>query len=254
MRLALAPGQYSVIVHAGSKLQECRQLVGNNKPTPFAPTNCVNIVAEQSVSKGAHVARPWSLEISWGVGSNRADAFRSRLEDFGFEGSDNHIIPTIDVGASRHISHHVWASINLFSLGFEDFFRSGDTQFESYDYSSWGMTAALRYQHPLLLSQDPHRGLFAFAGMGAGLTRAVSHFNTSRFPLSGPSSSDRQVHYSRLLTASAGLSWMIWKRLGLYSKARFAIAPTITNLLSETHDVGGWFWTLGIRGAFRGEN
>jgi hypothetical protein len=43
---------------------------------------------------------------------------------------------------------------------------------------------------------------------------------------------------------------MLIPAFGFYAKVRYAVAPTLENLLGDTHDVGGVFASFGLRTTF----
>jgi len=47
-----------------------------------------------------------------------------------------------------------------------------------------------------------------------------------------------------------GLEVMPWQHLGFFAQVSAVTAPVIENLIGDTHDSGGAFWRVGLRGSF----
>ncbi len=244
VRLALAPGDYKLIVRIGETAQECRQRVRPSSEVTFDASDCTRIELEDTTSKGYHVTRPWSVELGMGWANGRDDAFVGRLRDFGFEGSASESAIHIDFSAYRHVSRHVWAGLSVVSLNEAEFIRDGDTEQQRYDWSTTAFLAALRYEHAVLESASEESSLIPYIEVAGGLSRATTLLVAGR--------EDEKVDYGFAVSAAAGVQLMIVPGFGLFAKGRYAVAPTVDNLLGETHDSGGTYVSFGVRGTIVG--
>jgi hypothetical protein len=59
-----------------------------------------------------------------------------------------------------------------------------------------------------------------------------------------------ETHWGYIVSAAAGGQLMLIPAFGFYAKVRYAVAPTLENLLGDTHDVGGVFASFGLRTTF----
>ena len=133
------------------------------------------------------------------------------------------------------------------SLNQEEFIRRGDTEREYFSYNASAVVGSFRYQHPLLLAPSLNQAFIPFVELGVGLSWAKSELQV------GTELPDKETDRGYVLSAGFGALMMVTRRLGVYGKARFAAAPTLDNLLGDTHDVGGWFWSFGLRTTLNGE-
>jgi len=81
---------------------------------------------------------------------------------------------------------------------------------------------------------------------GGGLSLAFTHYrDTSGTP------DDHQLFAGYELAALAGIEFMPWVHFGFFTQLGYTYAPTIRNLIGDTHDAGGWTVSLvGLRGAW----
>ena len=89
-----------------------------------------------------------------------------------------------------------------------------------------------------------NRWLIPFAQAGAGLGRASTTF------IDTTAASDDEIHWGYFLAASAGVNLMPWRYAGFSLRASYRYAPIIDNLIEDTHDSGGLYTSIGLRGAF----
>lgn len=253
VRLAIAAGSYRVIVRQGDRARACRAEVAPGSVTVFSPAQCVRIEIESTARKGDRWLRQptWGFEALAGFGVGVDDAFTSRLGNFGYERTedlltDNRTSGHFELTATRYIGSLVHLTGSFVSLGGDNFFRDGDTETERFEYSSRALIGGARLTYPLTWRYPTGRwgGLIPFADLGVGVVHSKTRLRIGEMP---PSSED---HWGYTLSAAAGGQLMFLPAFGLIAKARYAVAPTIDNLLGETHDVGGWFFGLGVRGAF----
>ena len=247
VRLALAPGAYRVVVRTSATAKECRHTVAPGQTSQFAEQRCKTISIEDTVSKGYHERRPWAIEFANGFLYGREDAFTSRLEDFGYESNrDGDAELALEFTLYRHASQHVWIGLSALTLASNSYRRDGDTEIQEYSWSSFGFLASLLYERPIAHYKSGNPALIPFVEGAAGLTRSSTQLSVGL-------RDDNKVDYGFAVSAAAGVQWMFVPGFGLFAKGRYAAAPTINNLLGDTHDVGGTAFTFGVRGTIRGQ-
>lgn len=252
LRIAIAPGAYRVVIRRGGNAQMCDASVAPGRADVFRPTGCESVDLESGVSKGLlQLQQPtWGLELAGGFGYGVEDAFTERLSDFGFDRDQPFIGNDIASGhVELSVTGYIGARVHLvgsyLTLAGDDFTRSTDTETETFKFGSRAFLGAARLTHPLTWQYPTGRwgGVIPFVDLGLGAARSTTALRI------GEMDPVRETHWGPVISAAAGGQLMIVPAFGFYAKARYAVAPTIDNLIGDTHDVGGWFFSLGIRGA-----
>jgi hypothetical protein len=254
LRIAVAPGAYRVVIRRGGNARVCDAEVAPGRATPFAPARCESIDLESGVPKGLLTLREptWGFELAAGWGYGIDDGYTERLADFGFERDqpflgDDLASGHLELSVTRYIGARVHLGASYLTLAGDDFTRSSDTETETFGFSSQALLGFARLTYPLTWRYSSGRwgGLIPFADLGVGAARANSSLQI------GEMDPTDEVHWGPMFSAAAGGQLMILPAFGLYAKARYAVAPTIDNLIGDTHDVGGWFFSAGLRVAIQ---
>ena len=97
----------------------------------------------------------------------------------------------------------------------------------------------MRGRYPLLGSW-----LMPYAQVGGGVA-------TSQTTLVDPArSEEKERFWGWHASGAVGLEIMPWQHFGFFTQMSFVTAPVIENLIGDTHDSGGAFWRVGLRGSF----
>jgi hypothetical protein len=249
IRIALAPGAYRVMIRRGGRAEECDASVAPGQTTVFRGAGCREVALDEGVAKGRLMAPTWGLEAALGFsGGGVEDGYTDRLSDFGYRrqiglfDSDPHLELTV----TRYLGSRVHLAATYLSLASDDYVRDGDTEIETFEWGAAGLVAAARITYPMLWEWPSGRpgGIIPFAEAGAGVSYARSQLR-----IGGMDSTD-ETHWGYIVSAAAGGQLMLIPAFGFYAKVRYAVAPTLENLLGDTHDVGGVFASFGLRTTF----
>src|SRR5262249_23118427 len=83
VRIAVAPGEYRVLVHHDHVVERCTLDVATGQEGELGSRGTQTQVSA-STAKGSADVPPWSVELSFGLGPGISDAFTQRLKDFGY--------------------------------------------------------------------------------------------------------------------------------------------------------------------------
>jgi hypothetical protein len=229
IRVALAPGEYRVLVRRDKKVERCPVVVRDGATSVLALTHCEVVPQAVGVAKGG-AGRAWTLAIALGAGAEYEDAFTDRLREFGYDNGVLPLAPRIGVTARWRLGPHVQLGGSLGMTGSTDWTRplvgggGEDLRFSWLTLSALGIA---RLDHTPALA--PRTSLFVqgAAGLGLGRTTLVDE-------------ADQEFSESSLgpvLGASTGMEWNTpwWPRFGFGLQYSFAFAPVITNLTGDRH-------------------
>jgi hypothetical protein len=243
VRLALAAGEYRVLVRApgADHLEQCDLVLPKGGGRRLDTERCEEVaLRDESAKGGAEEWRGPRLSVELGVGPAFLvdDDFTARLEEFGYEETPGlfgagHTALAVLVAANRYLE--VGGEIG--TLGSGSYAREADTRID-YEWNTTALGVVARGRYPLVGSL-----LNPFVQVGAGVAMA----NTS---LSGPTMDENERFWGWHASGAVGLELMPWRHVGFFTQASFVTAPVIDNLIGDTHDSGGVFWRIGIRGSF----
>ena len=255
LRLALPEGEYTALVRRVDQLDRCRLDLRSRKTVALNLSECEQVpFAEVEVKGRAEGEVPletMGFELAMGGFTGRRDTYVSTLEDFGFDPDEGLFSDWPDFHISAAVTWSPWRYVSLVAtfsnLDSGTFDRemqemSGDFRRQVFEWESYRLGIGLRASVPLA------RGwVVPYAQASGGLTFAFADFKDGN-------NSESKTHYGYHLATAAGLQMMPtikwWRFVGLYAQAEYIYAPTIENLAGETHDVGGFSFAFGVRGAF----
>jgi hypothetical protein len=241
VRIAVAPGDYRVLVRQGNTLSRCE--VSGGGVVDLA--RCSKETVAEGNPKGGGFARPHRIELLAHMGGERQDAFTETLENFGYK--EKFLDPNSGIALTglRRVSRYVW-------LGGTGAYESSPVWTHDTDglyphRFEWGLmtlAATGRAEAPIgeggiLSTVKVYTQLHAGLGIGRTMLRDQDGAEiTDRFY--GPAVS---VSAGLLLGANDNGRWARGAAMSL--GYQFEYAPVITNELDETHATGGHRLTLG---------
>ncbi|HSD88245.1 MAG TPA: caspase family protein [Kofleriaceae bacterium] len=104
VRVAVAPGEYRVLVRHGSTLSRCD--VSGNGTVDLA--RCHDEAIVSSTTKGGGWTRPYRIEAQLLVGGERHDAYTDTLQAFGYNEQFLSLSTGISLTGLRRIDKHLW--------------------------------------------------------------------------------------------------------------------------------------------------
>lgn len=245
VRLALPPGEYQATLRPESGVPErCTLTLMPERSTVFETMDCAPQSAGSIVPKGSgRNLHRTTFEAGIGALYNgRPDAFLERLATFGYRDSRNQVhrtgaTPFAQVTAGRSLTSHLsvvgtFGTLDARSYARDNLDGYGELESVSYTWTTRRITVSARATY----TKGPW-GAFVQAGAGPAWTTA-RYEEVPDSPLTGH------------LASAFGVTVMPGHRhhgVGLFAQADYIWAPTLKNLLDETHNTGGLSWQLGMR-------
>jgi hypothetical protein len=258
VRLAFASGSYEAFVRgrdvAGAgKIRHCRFALADDRVTTLEPSACEE-VRDQGAAKGqvddpsVVQPEPWTLEASAAVLFRQEDAWTRRLQQFGYKNDDLIKLPNVraSMGASHGIFPHVSLALDAHTLAGDSYYRNVGTGDDRVSFDAYGLAGWIRAQSSPIGRESLHGSHFLLYGQaGAGLSLAFQHLTTGT--TNGAHESSTDTYWGYQLGAMGGVAFQSPGWLGIFAQAGYEYAPTIHNLIGETHDSGGPSVGLGLR-------
>jgi hypothetical protein len=242
LALALPPGEYRVLVRApgADTLAQCDVALTRGGTRRLDTSRCEEVALVSETAKGGDRWRGPRLSIEAGLGAAWLveDEFVDRLGSFGYQETPMlfgppHLALAVMVAQNRYLE--IGGEIS--SLGGGSYQREADTHID-YEWNTTAVGVLVRGRYPLVGSL-----LQPYAQVTGGIA-------TSETRLSGPSMEDSERYWGWHAGAAVGLELMPWRHVGLFTQVGAVTAPVIENLIGHTHDSGGAFWRIGLRGSF----
>jgi hypothetical protein len=246
VRVAVAPGDYEVIVRHGSTLSHCDVSGGGEVDLDHCRDEQIRNEATKG-PLGPRFTRPTRIELGVLVGDERDDAYTQSLANFGYQKD----LIAIDVGlyglALRQVSDELWVGALVGSVKMPQWTRnvSGSSTEQTFDWSTYTAAAVVRGELPFAgAGVGAHFSVFAQldAGLGVGRTQLVNAQNMTY----------DDTYFGPAFGAAAGLhvlGW-VWPGLGASLGYAYDYAPVIKDLIDNTHATGGHRLTFALTYGF----
>jgi hypothetical protein len=247
-RIAVAPGEYEVIIRQGSTLQRCGvSTVNGSSAVDLDRCSSEKVVA--STQKGGRFARPTRIELFGAIGPERRDGYTQTLENFGYE--EDFLAPSqgLGIAVSRRIHEKLWVGVAGAYVTNPQWTRRTEEMPLRFDWSVMTLMGTARgIQQFAETGWLSRAGVYAqvAAGLAMGRTRLLDQDDDAHY----------STHFGPALSAGAGLHFGspgVWKRLpdfimplSMTLGYELVYAPAITNNAGDTHASGGHRLTLGI--------
>lgn len=229
VRIAVAPGDYEVLVRQGDRMLRCPVTA----PGAVELTRCANERYVDSTRKGGRFQPTWRIAVGLGIGSEEGlgkDAFTTTLSNFGFVHHDPEPIqlsaqvtrdtawlPGTPIGvaiAQKHTSE--WS-------------RETDRSPLRFEWTTTLVGGVIR--RDLHLTRRLMVGGELFAGLGIGRTRFIDQDDQVK--------TDTFFGPAVAVNAGLGFDQVIVDDLSLWLTYGLSYAPVIENDIGDTHDSGG---------------
>jgi hypothetical protein len=241
VRIALAPGEYWVLVRHGDYLERCAVSTGPTGTGAVDMDKCSSEKLVITARKGAG----WTtgrtrIEITGLLGGERKDEFIQTLKDFGYKENFGSVTPGIAVTATREVYPKVWIGGVASYAGSPEYTRSApDVSDLRFQWTTTTFAGVARGEYPLV--DRPYGTSVALYGQGAvGLGIGRTSF------LDQDGTTTTQTFYGASLTIGTGILIEGRRGIGLSAGYQFEYAPIIDNLTGDTHASGGHRATLGL--------
>ncbi|MBA3451690.1 MAG: caspase family protein [Deltaproteobacteria bacterium] len=238
VRIAVAPGEYEVLVRQSSTLSRCQVTAGRGGTT-LDMERCSSEDIVVATRKGGGFWRPMRIEVSASVGSEHRDAYTETLENFGYEDEFLGASSGLGLSITRQVDRRFWvglAASHNTSPKWKRFDRYGDLEID-WTLSSI-MAVARGVQHFREHGRGSKFGVYAQAAAGLGMGR--THY------VDVDGSGTNESHFGPSFAGSAGLEFGNsnvpgrWGRGITFSLGyELVYAPVIQNEVGDTHVSGG---------------
>jgi hypothetical protein len=259
IRIALVAGGYEAIVRQASGIVQCHLALADNQVTSLETGNCTPVSEEKTASKGDgavehHVdthssgGSLWEVEGSFGFISTQSDGYVQTLQQFGYQHRGGLLgLPTgrYSLGVSRLIVPHIAAVLELETLGRDTYSREIANSTDSAVLSAYSGALYLR-----VFTDVIGQWLGVYAQLGGGATFGLLDFKTQQ---SGVTPSTTTTYFGYVLSGTVGLSLRLPRYATVFAQVGYERAPTVQNLIGDTHDSGGVVGLVGVRVRFGGE-
>jgi hypothetical protein len=254
VRIAVAPGDYEVIVREGTTLSRCS--VGAGGTVELASCERERLVAsttkggEDTSSGRVTFARPNRIELLAQVGGERRDAYTDTLEQFGYEKELSTTSQGLALVGLRRRSEYVWVGGLAGFQGSEHWSRPSDGLNDlRFSWVTYNLAAVGRLETA-----------FGDSGMNARIkvyAQAFAGLGIARDELRDQSDMvTHSMHVGPVGAIGAGLlvgrddhsGWL--PGLGFSVGYQGEYSPVLKNDIGDRHAVGGHRLTLGLSYGF----
>lgn len=247
-RIAVAPGEYEVLVRRGPRLSRCQVSTAGGESTVDL-ARCTTEAVVTSARKGGGFERPLHVEIVGSIGPERADGYTQTLADFGYR--EQLFDPARGVGLAvmRRIHEKLWVGASGAYVRGPRWTRDTEEMPLRFDWATTLVLATARGVHHLADTGLWSRfGFYAQLGAGVAIGRTQLRDQDDR--------AFRDTHVGPALSAGVGLHVGYpgtYRRVPRFLHPLSATigyelvyAPAITNNTGDTHASGGHRLSVGI--------
>lgn len=240
VRIAVAPGEYDVLVRRGDTLSRCA-ITATRDGATVDLARCTTETVVATTTKGGAAFRPRTRFTVFGTaGGEHRDGYTQTLENFGYT-ENSGLGSSLGLAVTRQISPRLWVG------GFASDGRA--MRWERVDSLS---TLSIEWNTTVIgaLGQGfvpfGNTGFWARNGLygqlGLGLAVARTHF------VDADAMKTRELYFGPALTAGGGYyaqaAWL--PALGVTMGYQFDYARAVDNLAGDTHGSGGHRFSLGL--------
>ncbi|MDB4960259.1 MAG: peptidase caspase catalytic subunit p20 [Myxococcales bacterium] len=242
VRIAVAPGEYEVLVRRGSELSRCQVIAAGAGGGVVDLRRCTTEAIVVATGKGGGFDRPTRIEIGLTSGPERQDGYTQTLRDFGFEDQGTFKLSSgVSITAIRQIERRLWVGASG-SLAGAPRWRRADTdtalEMQWSTATIGGVATVLQpFARSGLLSN-----LAIYGRLGAGLAIATTRFTEV------DGSKATETFFGPALAVAAGLHLESPYFPGVGMSVGYALdyARAINNEIGDTHASGGHRGTFAL--------
>ncbi|MGE0547261.1 MAG: caspase domain-containing protein [Kofleriaceae bacterium] len=236
VRIAVAPGDYDILVRSNDRLSRCPVSAGRGEVT-VELGHCTTEQLAATTRKGGGFERATRIELSGFLGVERHDDYSQTLGDFGYQEDVSLPRPGVAISVLRQIERRLWVGARASYWDAPAWDRDTAMKPLEIDWDTTTTELVARGQQPFGRSR-----FGAYVQVGAGIALGRSRFSdvTGRV--------DRDRFFGPALSIATGLYGESWWLPGAAVSAGYAFdyAATLDNLLGQTHASGGHRVTIGL--------
>lgn len=234
VRIAVAPGEYQVLVRRGSQLSRCQVTAGAGG-AELDLSRCSTEAVTSGTTKGGGLEKGLRIEVGFVAGQERRDGFVDTLENFGWS-EDSGGAGGVQVTVTHHYTDNLRLGYSVSYTTAPSWHREDELTTQSFE---WNVTSFLGHAHA-------HQPLFegkrlaAYATLGLGLAIGRSTF------VDPEEMTSTETFFGPALSAGAGLKFDARFGLGFTMGYQFDYQRAVNNLIGDTHASGGHRVALGL--------
>ncbi len=227
VRIAVAPGEYEVVVRHGTTLSHCSLTDG-----AVDLDHCTNEAIVVATTKGGEEhdsgPPPFRLETHFLVGPERHDGYTDSLAGFGYSESGFSPSAGIESHVLLELHPHLWVGLLGSTTSMTPWSRSvtGSDLSQRFEWSTRTVQAVARGE----IGQDRLHG-YAEIGAGLGIGSTTLH-RADAMEFS-------DTNYGPAFSLGLGGYVDVWHGIGLSLGYQLDYAPVIKDLIGNTHASGG---------------
>jgi hypothetical protein len=234
VRIAVAPGEYDVVVRHNTTLSHC-PVIGGAVDLDHCSNEPIVVATTKGGGTGAWYERTMRLEIGGIIGPERHDAYTNSLAGFGY--SEQALSPSagIEAHALVDINRHVWVGLLASNIDMPSWSHDiiGSDLEEKLE---WNSTSALALARGVV--GEGRFTAYGEFGAGLGMGRTTLH--------AADNMTYTDTSFGPAFALGLGLHLRVWSTIGLASGYQLDYAPDVKDLIGNTHASGGHRWTLSL--------
>ena len=237
VRIAVAPGDYEVLVRQGTTLSRCAV----SAPGTIDLDQCRTEALVPSSTKGGGFEHPTIVEVGGTIGPERSDAYTDRLKEFGYQQRDLLAATEgIELAGLRQVARRLWVGgmVTASRLPTWTSDVAGSDAHQTFDWQLYTLGPIVRgAQHFTDLRAFDHliAHFGGFVQLGAGL--AIGR--TELVDVQNKTFTTTDVGPAFDVGAGLHLSDLAVPGLGLSLGLGYDYAPAFDNSIGDTHAGGG---------------
>ncbi|HEX3476190.1 MAG TPA: caspase family protein [Kofleriaceae bacterium] len=230
VRIAVAPGDYRVLVRHGGAVSRCELTAASGAAVVDLDRCTSEPIAIAAAKGGDEPGRRLRFEVDGVVGAERQDGFTDTLKAFGYQRGGG-LSGGLTLSALRRVERRLWLGGFGALVGTPDWTLPTERQPLRFSWSTATLGPLARAIQPL-----GDHGLAARAGVYAQLGAGIAFGSTRLIDQDDQSTYERFTGWAA--TMGAGLRFD-WPRTGVALGYQFDYASGIHNLIGDTHASGG---------------
>jgi Caspase domain len=236
VRIAVAPGEYRVLVRQGTTLSRCEVTAGGIVDL----SRCSKEeVVDENTKGGEESSRPSRTEYQFFLGGERQDGYTSTLESFGYKQDFMSQTWGVRIAQIVRLTKYVWVGGSLNASNAPNWKRETDGLYPM--RFTWDVVAVSGVARAETALSERGIGsrlkLFGQFDFGLGIAR-TTHFDQD-------DTETNDTYFGPSLLLGGGLliggddTKQFWHGFGLELGYQLEYAPIIDNLIGDTHASGG---------------
>ena len=240
VRIAVAPGDYQVVVRHGHTLARCEVSGGG----VVEMDHCTTETIADATPKGGGVPWPRRFELGAVLGPERDDGYTANLQAFGYKNQWGSPSAGLSLLGLQQVSERIFVGATALLVSMPPWTHAviGSAKSQRFDWSTITVAAVARGEQPL-----GQRGIFKLFGQvsaGVGIGR------TTLTDVDDMQYRDSYVGPAFGVAGGFRLDLPRWPMVGLSAGYAFDYAPVIHDLIDNTHASGGHRATFALSYGF----